>query len=125
MGDQGLADRFSQLDRHRIADETTDSLTVNRLAAFDELVALRKALKDRAFPDRYRPALGRMTEPPVPEPKILRSDRGRGLIPLHATVDAGISLSSLLLVARRDESTIPIAPRTAWLGSFDPLEIEG
>src|SRR5258708_2216180 len=103
MPNECLSDDRSQSHRNRVSDQPTQLVEPDRLAGLDELISGRKRLQHRGLTKRYRSILFRMTEPPVPVPVALRSDRWCDLVPFHSPVNTRVGGTAILFVTLSPE----------------------
>src|SRR4051812_18507369 len=109
----GFAYNLSQSHRHRVANQSTNRSHTVIAALPNEFIVLGKGLEDRSFAQRDGAILRRMTEASVSKSKKLRCDGGRGLLPFHAAIDAGVRFAGFFLVAVGDKTGRPVAPSSA------------
>ena len=123
-----LGDRHShnltESYRHRVANHSPDGAEAVFATQWYEFVVLRERLENRTFAQRDGAVLFRVAEAAVAETEELRGDGGRGFVPLHAAIDAGVGLAGFDLVTLGDEFARPVAPGAAGPGAADAAEIE-
>ena len=99
-----------QSDRDGVANQSPYAFAVYRFALGDEFVGFRKALKNRAFPERNRAILLGVPEPAISIAVILRGYRWGGGIPSHSAINAGVGPPGLFSVAVGAKIILPVMP---------------
>ena len=121
--DDRLANNLAEAHWYGVADEASQHAEADGLARRYELVLGWEGLQDRSFPQGDGPILLGVTEPPVPVPEALSSDRRTRVIPRHPAIHTRICGAGTLPMAGRLELIGPIAPCTARLRVAYPFKV--
>src|SRR5688572_10447104 len=88
-----------------------------------ELIRWRERLENGRLAKCQRAVLFGMAETATAEPVCLRRNRGRGLFPLHAAVNAIVRLARLFPVALGAKLWVPVVPGPSGTGGLDAAQV--
>ena len=100
MHHQCLSNHLSQFYWNGVTDHTAKLVELDSGIRGDELIVTRKRLEHRRLSQGDGAILLWVPKSAVAKAETLRRNRWRCLVPFHPSVDARVSLSTLLCVAR-------------------------